>query len=380
MKLSKIFFLPGMLLFTCVLMLSNLGCKKVSNMSPTPQGANQNTNPVTQPDTDVYLSGNVANKASIWKNGILSYTTGIVGQDYTYTFSMTVNGSNLYIAGIAFDPLNGPYKTPVYWNQNRQLTELSFPPVYGASAHGMTILGSDVYVAGIAANNHSGTPGDAAYWKNNVLTVLADSADYYNSNAWNIAVSGTDVYVCGDIDLNNNGGEKAVYWKNGVLHELTDASVFAQATKIYIQNNDVYVMYNQVKTKGGPVQAHYAKNGVDVQLPTDLGIGYGTDMLINGNDTYITGYTGHPDSLLGTHTEAILWKNNALQKLYDSGTSNNAYAGAVAISGNNVYIAGEAGGILGYWKNGSFVANITTFGTTTTTSINGIGILTPTTP
>ena len=61
--------------------------------------------------------------------------------------------------------------------------------------------------------------------------------DFDHTGAYGIAVSGSDVYLVGDA-WNNTGRSQAILWKNRTAIPLTDGSLFAMATGIFIQGSD----------------------------------------------------------------------------------------------------------------------------------------------
>lgn len=164
---------------------------------------------ITVDNGDVYIAGNLDNKAVFWKNGnvvhLLADTT-FGTHDLSIANSICIDKSNIYIAGI----LNMSYagyqpnfqSIAAYWKNNKvvRLTKDT-----GSIANSIVVSGSDVYVAGAIFGSDGLTR--AAYWKNSRLAIL--NAKY--SIAKSIVVRGSDVYIAGNIGYSN-----AVYWKNEV--------------------------------------------------------------------------------------------------------------------------------------------------------------------
>jgi hypothetical protein len=107
--------------------------------------------------------------------------------------------------------------------------------------------------------------------------------------------------------------------------------------------------------------ALYWKNGVPVNLPNPNPHNVGASVVtsagalaiaINGSDVYVAGYGQeilHPNSLLYVaQDEAMFWKNGVVTKL----SSSFSRANAIALNGNDIYLAGSVNQHAVYWKNG----------------------------
>ncbi|MGZ3777476.1 MAG: hypothetical protein ACXVI9_07775 [Mucilaginibacter sp.] len=213
--------------------------------------------------------------------------------------------------------------------------------------HGVTpsTSASDIYTAGYVAAVGGHTV--AAYWKNGTLVRLGDST--INTMAYAVAVDGNDVYVVGNIRKISQVVIAAI-WKNGVLAELTDGTESADARSISISGHNVYV--------GGYInnfQAAYWKNGVVTSLANSA---VANSIAVEGNNVYAAGFLF--DTKISSN-QAVYWTNGAVTECL--GPNGEAYdyvgyvpgsASAVAVSGNDVYMAGYAGGGK-YWKNGTEV-------------------------
>lgn len=142
---------------------------------------------------------------------------------------------DVYIAGQVQEGNNYFAK---YW-KNGSLVNLPTAQNSYSIANSITVSGSDIYVAG-----YEQTPGNsivAKYWKNGVGVNLGNGLA--NTYAFDIAVSGTDMYVAGEerYQLINGSHGFAKYWKNGVAVNLNDSSVDALGTAIVVSGNDIYV-------------------------------------------------------------------------------------------------------------------------------------------
>ena len=162
-----------------------------------------------------------------------------------------------------------------------------------------------------------------------------------------------DVYVAGSIDYNIS----AAYWKNGVSVELP-LPLGGQATSIAVLGNDVYVagmrydgIYNTINGYRNRI-ATYWKNGHPLNLTDGSTDATATSIAVSGNDVYVAGSQYNGMSINGYRKSiAKYWKNGSPVNLTDG--SKDAEATSIAIAGNDVYVAGTQAGIATYWKNGS---------------------------
>jgi hypothetical protein len=230
-------------------------------------------------NNDVYMTGPSLDPNAYYRKnnnwmqlGPVFTSTGLpIGSDAS---SITVSGNDLYVAGQQWEQLapGGGWTKAIasYWKNGDlpvKLTDGS-KATYTTS---IAVSGTDVYVAGhdMVFVSGSNVEGVAKYWKNGTLVNLTDgSASAYASS---IAVSGTDVYVAGtqwDGNAINYHDEYTVfhrnpiakYWKNGKPVNLTDGSKWAEAKSIAVSGNDVYVAGFEDNV------AKYWKNGTPVIL------------------------------------------------------------------------------------------------------------------
>jgi hypothetical protein len=111
---------------------------------------------------------------------------------------------------------------------------------------------------------------------------------------------------------------------------------------------DVFVA-GFVENNNGSESAIYWKNGAATILP-DLGHSSEAHAIaVSGNDVYVAGIEGN-----GTQDLAVYWKNGAPVVLTDG--AKRGFANAIFVTGNDVYVAGGENGIAEYWKNGAPVA------------------------
>ena len=184
----------------------------------------------------------------------------------------------------------------------------------------------DVYVAG-KKDNH------ACYWKNNQEVIL-DNGTMSNSNATKIIVSNGDVYVLGTFQIGIVPSLQYVYWKNGVM---TNISNIFSASPDSVDNI--------------------------------------ADMEVVGNDVYFLGYTKQT-SLSGNAASFVYWKNGVKTTIADYLNLNGLFNfGQIKIVNNTVFIIGAkdiAGTITkGYFVNNNFTSSFQTLNGIT---VNGLDV------
>ncbi len=182
--------------------------------------------------------------------------------------------------------------------------------------------------------------------------------------------SEVDVYVAGadsvfeTAGLFNSTYGIPAYWKNGQPVYYTDGTIgyngtAGDATSIFVSGDDVY-MAGYARFCGSlrcGDDGMFWKNGISayLNLPT-----YPNSLAVSNNDIYIAGSSGY---LTGTGGNAAYLKNE--DKIDLPSGSAGSISTAIAVSGNDVYVAGI--GITGniyngpqkyiakYWKNANAI-------------------------
>lgn len=333
-------------------------------------------------EMDVYVAGFIADGGSYslyyplydehpvyWKNGSpeqLNYDDLQLNNTGYYlksarAFSIAVSGNNVYVGGygIRLSPSRGNLPYGMFWKNGIPVNQDSMNIYDTYGLYSLAVSDNDIYMVGWGPG---GMP--ATYWKNENRIALtpaySPTTQIVRATATSIAVSGNDVYVAGyqSEQLSPMGGFSSViatYWKNGNLVKLTDGSKDANATAIAVSGGDVYVAGLEVN---GPVNtAMYWKNGNRVNLTDGSTNVEVNSIALSGTDVYVGGTQWEGNltrdaSGVEYHTPiAKYWKNGKPVKLTDG--SKWAEAKSIAISGNDVYVAGFENGIAKYWKNGS---------------------------
>lgn len=269
-------------------------------------------------EPDIYLSVNASdNTAFLWKNGEMTTLQGFIGARHLFLSEST----GIHVAGYIKEEQER-YQSAAVWNDGK-VTKL-----YGSntSANSVFVSEGKVYAAG------SGGTNTAYLWVDDEYTILKESS----AVAYWVFVTGGDVYVSGAMQLTGGTNSSAVYWKNGVVTELTtDKSVKSYAQSIVVANGNVYVAGTfdgkSVVWKNGEMS--YLENGMDAY-----------ELVVDENgDVYVAGAY-----LDGNISKPVVWKNGQATIL---GTRGIAYA--VTVKHGDVYVGGKNHlSKAAYWKNG----------------------------
>ena len=253
------------------------------------------------------------------------------------TGSHTVNGSG---AGSFVSSLTGLTPATIYYV--RAYATNSVGTAYGNQEIFTSGGGSarDIYIAGWEDNNATPRIVLANIWKNGVLTNLNNGSLFKLSNS--IFVSGTDVYVAG-IERTSDPKDIAIVWKNGVASPLTIGSDVAEANSVFVQGADVYVAGMERNSLSKDI-AKVWKNGVATALSNGAINTYANSVYVSGTDVYVAGYENSAISV------AKIWKNGVGTSLTNGTFSGGA--NSVFVSGTDVYVAGSFNNFATVWKNG----------------------------
>lgn len=153
-------------------------------------------------------------------------------------------------------------------------------------------------------------------------------------------VNKKDIYIAGVVQSTTTS--IAAYWKNDTIILLSDSTNYSRATAITKAGSDIYVAGS---LNGAAV---YWKNGKVVTLPTGLN-SYITSIAVSGNDVYVAG-TGIENGSL----PAEYWKNGT-GHLFSNLPSGQVQA--IALFGSDTYMVGQEhswrdNSVAKFWKNG----------------------------
>jgi uncharacterized membrane protein len=234
----------------------------------------------------------------------------------------------------------------------------------GSSATAIAVSNGDVYVVGNAVEAGGDT---AAYWVNDTLETLPTPSGWTDSLANAITVSGSDVYIAGNAYDSSTGTETAVYWVNGTpeVLPLPSGTTISEGNAIAISGSDVYVAggaWDSI-TANSTIAAYWV-NGTLETLPPPSGAieSQANAIAVSGGNVYVAGYGQNTSTLSqsgGITTIAAYWVNSTLETLPLPSGAIESQANAIAVSGGDVYVAGDYAnsmavvGTAVYWVNGA---------------------------
>ena len=250
----------------------------------------------------------------------------------------------VYIAGDSFDRSTSYHPYPIYWKNGVQL-HLPHPGL--SSGNAIAVSGNDVYVT--SSGEYYGN--NVTYWKNGTPVNLSGSLIYPATRS--ITIVNADVYTL-TIGNNDEFQNTTVYWKNQAQYTIAPGSE-SDARSIAVTGDNIYIAGSTIPPGGyGASPACYWINGTPVFLHAHE-TGLAKAILVNAGDVHIAGdiYLPGAGVQLGT---AMYWKNEVPLAL--TGHDSLSYANALALDGDDVYIAGAVAGPdyqfhAAYWKNGS---------------------------
>lgn len=294
--------------------------------------------PTSQPS--VYVAG--ANRSSgtyvatVWKDGeALNFTNGLYN---SFATSVHVDDKTFYVSGI--EAVGHHYAT--YWKTvdgvPQPIAALN-ETTNDAETFSMFVNGTDVYVAG-TENQGAGVGYVAKVWKNGSATQLTTSV----GGAFSVFVSGSDVYVAGIEPT--DAGASAMLWKNGTGTSLLPTIERAEARAVTVSEGKVYVAMQYFE---GSIQL--IKVWVDGTEETINSSSTGSlvrSIFVSDGDVYLAG-AENIDNLM----KATVWKNGVATILSNNADSRAqsvcVYNGDVYVAGWD-YVDNQQVAVL--WKKG----------------------------
>jgi len=251
-----------------------------------------------------------------------------------YAISVFVQNGDVYIAGnqfFGYDFQRPPSPKATLWKNGAIQFQSETTP---SNADSVVVSDADVCVAGSQSiDRHY----KAALWLNGHVLYSEEMNSYDNISyrEYSLFLYGGDKYVAGGIYDGSQRGI-AVIWKNGIAHHLTDGTSDAWVRSVFVSGEDVYC----VGYEGS--QGVFWKNGLKQKLDPNC---LPTSVYVFDEIVYLAGIT--------EGNLVALWKNNDKQVLgaepIDVNYKNSV---SVFVSGTDVYVLGNEGHKLGYWKNG----------------------------
>jgi len=365
MKVLPVVFILSAILFS--------NCKK-DNGNPGPQ-------PGGDGSLNVYLAGNDqtgdGSVPCFWKNDtktILPNTNGGTAH------SLSVEGSNVYVAGRSWVDNAQTRFSPCYW-LNGTRKDLPLMDVRGnGMANSIVAFNGTVYAAGTCSDSleffaNSGWRKLPCYWKNGQLIKLELLNGFGNGSASSMTLIAAPnriiTYIVGT-SYAQSGFDEPCYWKidpQGITTPGADIDATALGDKGYGGSALNASPGNANQILNDPYIAGFVNNADDVNDPcfwhngtrtelskiTPNGHGAATAIDYAGNDVYAAGYTGNTG---GTRVPCM-WKNGTRTDLPLPAGANSGEATSIRIHGADIYVGGTFGSSNGefpcYWKNGKIV-------------------------
>ena len=238
-----------------------------------------------------------------------------------------VSSGHVYIAGWVY-----PY--PAY-SVDGALHKIASSPGYWLYA--VTVSGSDVYAMGA---DYSDTT--YVYWKNDVLQTLPfpTGVSFKNERPGGITVTNGHVYVAG-AGMDGGGHQIPILWRDGTPIQLglgpgdTDGGWQGD---IISTSTLAYVYGSTYSTTTGHT-AVWTDDGTTTTATFITPGGNATDGVVSADIAYIAGWSS------ATATSAVAGYENmstaTTTAVTDLAGSPGSLAEAIAVSGTNVYLAGE---------------------------------------
>ena len=300
----------------------------------------------------LYIPGGAGGYPVYWKDGTLVFLSGTTGYNAAM---MVVSGSDVHVAGI-----RGSDGSPVYWKNGAMVSLTGLPSNISWWYTGMAASGGNVY---ITATADTGTNHISGYWVNGSWTPCSGIAS--SSDLTGVAVAGGHAYIAGtDRSAVPGGPAVPVYWVDGTKHVLPEGndpngnpnvSGYITAAPV-VSGGDVFIAGTTYGSTGDvPI---VWKNGQILFLGTS-GWYHVEAMAVCGNDVYLAGSTDSANSTTSSPCSAVFWKNGSLTTLPYGAPQ--ASATTIA-AGKDVYVAGKPAWPWPnsidprtplFWKNGS---------------------------
>jgi WD40 repeat protein len=183
-----------------------------------------------------------------------------------------------------------------------------------------------------------------------LLIILAAGTLFSSCKKENTGTVSTNIYIAGYQWDSLQGNDASGVWKNANFTANTLPAIGSHyAYAMAVNGNDVFTTGYENTVAGW--KCHVWKNG---QKQYSLGDGYsvGHGIAISGNDVYVAGRAYESTPLTNY---AMLWKNSSPPTILTSTNTHYTTASAVMVAGSDVYVAGTESGAARLWKNGTNV-------------------------
>ncbi|MBI4785637.1 MAG: hypothetical protein HY782_01130, partial [Chloroflexi bacterium] len=258
-----------------------------------------------------------------------------------------------------------PVPDDIYWDDRFTTRGVS------GQVNAIAVSGSNVYVGGNFANADNIVVNRIAKWNGSNWSALGEGVgcgvSYCSPSVYAIAVNGSDVYVGGIFTSAGGIPASSIAVWNGSSWSALGAGVDGAVYAIAVSGNDVFV--GGYFTTAGGVSAHsIAKWNALTHTWSGLGAGEGVfgggycyqcksgmisvaAIAVSGSNVYVGGYFTSASGIDVNYIakfDGVGWSALGSGVSFGSQTYYSPHVSAIAVSGNNVYVAGffdTAGGV-----------------------------------
>ncbi len=236
---------------------------------------------------------NMEHKIKVWHNGTVTFISQ--GTSFKAGYGLFVDGTDYYVSG--WNEVR-----PAYW-KNTVYTSLSAS--LSGRAMAIVVDGGVVHMAGMEVN---GSQFGVKYWMNENGTFLTTPQFTNNDYAGDMEIRNGEVFIAGSESI-SNGASMAAYWVDGVKTELSLPSENAGGEDMFIDTNgDVYVV-GYLSALPYP-KVVYWKNGVIHEVTDGTTQNFATGISRHDGVVYVIGYGFISGVAVGR-----MWRDDTLQNL-----------------------------------------------------------------
>ena len=255
-------------------------------------------------------------------------------------------------------------KPTITWStSNKEVALVSNDGIVKATGKGTTVITASVgdksAMCNVSVESTVFAVGQTRLWKNGKEWIPNESVSLDFTSVGSMFIHEGDVYIAGTSDSYsfNDKGNRAILVKltypipgeqphpdDEEIHVMNTTGKQSFGHDMFIENGDIYVCGEEQFLMENTTNVYYYrptvwKNGVKQHLTNNIsGERYAANAIfVSGNDVYVAGQADE---------KAALWKNGIYQELVCEGTVKVSFysqsnATSLFVSGNNVYVGGE---------------------------------------
>lgn len=297
-------------------------------------------NSVTVMNGIVYAAGYCDENAKgcvpgYWEDGIWNELPSPNPSRFGEVTEIIAAGNHVYAAGYTSNAQNA--SVPSLW-KNGEWVSLPIPEgvTGGAKAKSLTVSNGDVYVAACFPHyDEKGMSQEAGYWKNSHWVELKGPEDARIANANAIAVCDGTVYVGGSYSARSGANPLPCYWagENCITLDTVGGTVNA----LSVTTGILYAAGYKLNSDNYKCAGYWNNSAwIDVDLPENHDVKELSSAVMTDTTFYTTAKIN-----IGLKLVAGYWENNEWRGLPMPTGSVDAKSTSIAISGQDVYVAGK---------------------------------------